>query len=208
MAKYTILLILIAFIFNNLGCDSDNNLTGSNKIQVVGTGPVDSMTVSLPTFHSIINTATFDINVTKGIPQSVVLRAQQNILNVMTYTVVNGVLTLGFQDNVNVTTSEEVSANITVAEINRTAIIGAGNFVLSGAQQNKLDIDITGAGNVEAYNLAVDTCNIVITGVGNSKVRVNNLLNVTITGVGNVYYKGNPTIISTITGTGRVINDN
>ena len=166
------------------------------------------MTVSLPTFHSITNTATFDINVTKGSPQRVVLRAQQNILNVMTYTVVNGELILGFQDNVNVTTSEEVSADITVAEINNATIVGAGKFTLNGAQQNRLGFYITGVGNVESYNLAVDTCNIVITGVGNCRVRVNSLLNVTITGVGNVYYKGNPTIISTITGTGSIINDN
>ena len=208
MGKYTVLLILIALMFNYFGCNSEEIVTTSNKIQVVGSGPVDSMTVSLPTFHSITNIATFDINVTKGSPQRVVLRAQQNILNVMTYTVVNGELILGFQDNVNVTTSEEVSADITVAEINNATIVGAGNYTLNGAQQNRLGFYITGVGNVESYNLAVDTCNIVITGVGNCRVRVNSLLNVTITGVGNVYYKGNPTIISTITGTGSIINDN
>lgn len=208
MGKYIALIILIALMFNFLGCNSNDDVTSSNVIQVVGTGPVVSQTVNLPTFHSITNKAIFEVNVTKGSPQTVVLRAQQNILDVTTYEVVNGVLTLGFQENVNVTTSEEVAANITVAEINRTAIVGAGKFELSGAQQNKLYIDITGAGNVKAYNLAVDTCHIVITGVGNCEVRVNNLLDVIITGVGTVFYKGYPTIISIITGIGSIVDDN
>jgi hypothetical protein len=208
MQRSIVLIIFITLMLNFAGCDSDDNVTDNDDNNIVGTGDVVSKTVNLPPFHSIINTAIFEVSITKGSPQKVVLKAQQNILDVMTYEVNDQKLTLGFEENISVTTSKEVEAEITVAEINNISSFGAGNFELSGTKQNELNISITGAGNVEAYNLEVDSCYITITGVGNSKVRVNNLLDVTISGVGNVYYKGNPIIISNTTGTGRIIDDN
>lgn len=208
MQRFIVLMILITLMLNFVGCDSDDNVTDNNVNNIVGTGDVVSKTVNLPPFHSITNVAIYDVNVTKGSPQKVVLKAQQNIIDVMSYEVANENLTLGFEENISVTTSKEVEADIIIAEINNISSVGAGKFELSGTKQYELNINITGAGNVEAYKLEVDTCYVTITGTGNCEVNVNNLLNVTISGVGNVYYKGNPTIISNITGTGTIINDN
>lgn len=192
-------------------CDNDNNITNNNNnntVTVIGTGNVVSDTVSLAAFHSVRNLASFDIEITKGSPQQVILKAQQNILDVVTYQVNNGELNLGIQNNVSIQTSKGLKAEITIPEISRVGIIGAGDFNLSGGHEDVLYIDITGAGNVMAYNLDVDTCYITTTGVGNCFVKVNNLLNVTITGVGSVYFRGNPSINSTITGVGSLIDDN
>ena len=208
MQRFVVLIIFITLLLNFVGCDSDDTITDNNANKIVGTGDVVSQTVTLPPFHSITNAAIYDVTITKGSPQKVVLKAQQNILDVMTYEVANEILTLGFEENFSVTTSKEVEADITMAEINNISSVGAGKFELSGTKQNELNINITGAGNVEAYNLEVDTCYVTITGVGNCEVKVNHLLDVTIIGVGNVYYKGNPTIISNITGTGSIIDEN
>ncbi len=189
-------------------CDSDKKIIGNDKTTVIGSGPIVSKTVDLPAFQSIVNIAMTRISVTKGSPQKVVLKAQQNILDVLRYEVEAGKLTLDFGENINVKTSEEIEADITVAAISDINSIGVGNFTLTGARQNRIIFNLTGTGNVDAYALPVDTCAITITGTGNCRVRVNELLVVTLTGTGNVYYKGNPSIISSVTGTGRIINDN
>jgi hypothetical protein len=202
-------IIIIIFLIGFIACDNDNNITNnnnSNTVTVIGTGNVVSDTVTLAAFHSVRNLASFDIDITKGNPQQVILKAQQNILDVVTYQVNNNELNLGIQNNVSIQTSLGLKAEIIIPEITRVGIIGAGDFNLSGGQEDVLYIDITGAGNVMAYNLDVDTCYITTTGVGNCYVKVNNLLNITITGVGNVYYKGSPSIHSTITGVGSVID--
>jgi hypothetical protein len=67
---------------------------------------------------------------------------------------------------------------------------------------------MTGVGNIEAYEMKVNTCNVTLTGVGDCKLYVLDQLNVTITGVGYVYYKGDPVINSKITGLGKLIDDN
>jgi hypothetical protein len=202
-------IIIIIFLIGFIACDNDNNITNnnnSNTVTVIGTGNVVSDTVTLAAFHSVRNLVSFDIDITKGSPQQVILKAQQNILDVVTYQVNNNELNLGIQNNVSIQTSLGLKAEIIIPEITRVGIIGAGDFNLSGGQEDVLYIDITGAGNVMAYNLDVDTCYITTTGVGNCYVKVNNLLNITITGVGNVYYKGSPSIHSTITGVGSVID--
>ena len=208
MVRIKILIILSIFMLNFIGCDSDDNITGNNVTNIVGTGDVVSKTLDLPPFNSVTNLGVFAVNITKGSPQNVVLRAQQNILDVVTYEVENEELQLSFQENVSVTTSEEITADITIEAINRVTCIGVGNFNISGSKQSNLYIDITGAGNVDSYNLEVDTCYVTISGVGNCRVRANNLLNVTITGVGNLYYKGNPIIYQSITSLGRIFDVN
>jgi len=201
-------IILILFLIFT-ACDSkDKGVTSNNTVTVVGTGNVVSDTISVAAFHTVKNLASFDVEITKGSPQQVILKAQQNILDVVTYQVTNGELILGKQSNVNIQTSLGLKAEITIPEITRVGIIGAGDFDLGGGHEDVLYIDIVGVGNVMAYNLDVDTCYIALTGVGDCRVMVNNLLDVTISGVGDVYYKGNPTIHSNITGVGSIIDDN
>ncbi|MEJ2636087.1 MAG: DUF2807 domain-containing protein [Calditrichia bacterium] len=189
-------------------CDSDNKIISNDKTMVIGSGPIVLKTVDPPAFQSIVNIAMTRVSVTKGSPQKVVLKAQQNVLDVLRCEVEAGKLTLDFGENINVKTSEEIEADITVAAISDINSIGVGNFTMTGAKQSRIIFNLTGTGNVDAYALPVDTCTITITGTGNCRIRVNELLVVTLTGTGNVYYKGNPSIISSVTGTGRIINDN
>jgi hypothetical protein len=203
-----IFIIISTMMLIFLACDSDENVTDNNKTTVVGTGEVVSKIVDLAAFHSITNVAIANITVTKGTPQQVILKAQQNILDVMTYQVENGVLTLGFQENISIFSDKTIDAEITITDINRVTSIGAGNFELSGAKQGALNVDIIGAASVRAYNLEVDTCQVSIAGAGSVFVRVNNLLEVVISGTGSVFFRGNPTINSTITGTGSIVDDN
>ncbi len=203
--KKSILLILsfyIIVLFN--GCEKEDN--GTNNI--TGVGDVVTETLDLSSFQSIKNTGVANIYVTVGDTQSVVLKAQQNIIDVITYEVNNSTLEIGIQNNTSINESKGIVFEITIPEIDKIELIGVGDFELSGDSQDELYIILTGVGTVRAYDLEVNVCHITSTGVGNCQVRVNNTLNVTITGVGSVYYKGNPTINSTITGLGKLVDAN
>jgi len=203
MKKYYGLLISAFLILCLMGCEEDNT-----NIVVTGTGDIVSKTVDISSFNSIKLVGTANVYISTGDTQKVVLKAQQEILDVMTYEVSNEELTLSFEKDVSIHTSKEIKVEITIPEIDKITLVGTGNFELSGEKQDELIIDLIGTGNVKAYNLEVDTCNITISGVGNCEVRVNNSLNVTLSGVGFVYYKGNPTVQSNISGVGNVIDDN
>jgi len=189
-------------LFN--GCEKDNDDTNN----ITGIGDIVTDTLDLSSFHSIKNTGVANIYVTIGDTQSVVLKAQQNIIDVLTYDVNSSELEIGVKENTSIRESKGIVFEITIPEIEKIELVGVGDFELSGDSQDELYIFLIGVGTVRAYNLEVDVCHITSTGVGNCQVRVNNTLNVTITGVGSVYYKGDPTINSTITGLGKLVDAN
>ena len=200
MYKFLMVLILAGLVFS--GCEIRNDRT------VVGKGDVVSMDVVTDDFTGVNVIGTCDVNIEIGESQSVTYYAQQNILDVMTYHVVNGILQISFDPDVSINTDKEIRAEITIPEVSYISVTGAGNFDLDGSKQSRLDIHIIGAGNVDAYGMNVDACNINIEGSGNCKVWVNNTLDVDISGFGVVYFKGDPQVSSNIYGTGSINNDN
>ena len=188
------------------GCE-DNDPDDKN-LNVVGSGPVVKKTLTLDDFNKIENTGVANIYVTLGNPQSVVLKAQQNIIDVMTIGVVNDELKIGLQKGVSIEKAEEIRFDITIPEITSIILTGVGDYILTGDYQEELTINLTGVGNVRAFDLEVGTCTIIITGVADCEVNVKNELIVNLTGVGNVYYKGDPNIDSSISGVGSLIDAN
>ena len=203
MRLYTIL--LISFLGLLISCEKINDIKSRT---IVGQGPVVTETLDLASFSKISNSGVANFYITIGTPQSVTLKAQQNIIDVMTYEVNGQTLDIGLEKNVSIENYEEIRFEITIPSINEIELTGVGDFYLSGDDQDELTINFTGVGNVESFDMKVGSCYITLTGVGNCEVYVTDVLDVTITGVGNVYYKGTPAITSSITGLGQLINSN
>jgi hypothetical protein len=200
----------IVFLLISAGCEDDNgnggNGNGTHKI--VGEGPIVTKNLDLSSFNKIENTGVANFNITIGSPQSVVLKAQQNIIDVMTWEVVGQTLKVGLEEDVSIENTEEIRFDITIPSITHITLIGVGNFVLSGDDQDELTIILTGVGNIKAFDMKTGTCTITSTGVGNCEVYVLDKLTVTISGIVNVYYKGDPDITSSIIGLGQLIDAN
>jgi hypothetical protein len=199
MKAQTFILIPVLSLLLTTSCFWQFNET------VVGKGDVESMDVSVAEFSGVTVTGTCNVDIVIGEEQKVELRAQPEILDVMTYEVKSGILHIGFRRDVNVNTDREIAADIVIPSLNHISVTGAGNFTVSGESQPSLDIHITGTGDVDALNMSVDDCWIVINGAGNCEVTVNDNLDVDISGVGNVYYRGNPSLSSDISGVGNVV---
>lgn len=204
--KSLYLLLTFVVIISFTMCDLDDGPNPNNKI--TGSGPVITKTLSFPPFNKIENIGVANFYISLGDPQSVILKAQQNIIDIMTYEVINSTLFVGIKENTSIENADEIRFDITVNEINDIKLIGVGNFELSGDFQDELSISLIGVGNVEAYDLEVANCTIVSTGVGDCKVNVRDILDLTITGVGTIFYKGNPVITQSVSGLGKLINDN
>jgi len=176
--------------------------------KITGTGPIVAKTLNFASFNKIESSGVANFYITLGDPQTVTLKAQQNIIDIMTYEVINTTLFVGIKKNISIEKAEEIRFDISISEINNIKLVGVGNFDLSGDLQDDLSISLIGVGSIDAYDLEVGNCTIVSTGVGDCKVRVRDELDVIISGVGSVYYKGNPLITQNVTGVGSLVNDN
>ena len=192
------------FFFTGLlltSCDGIGNKT------IVGSGPVESMEVEVPAFDGVNVTGTCNVEIQIGEPQTVEFYAQSEILDVMDYEVDDGILEIGFKKGYSVNTSEEIRAEITIPELRFTGVTGACNYELEGAQQEELNIYISGVGNIYAFDMPVNQCLIRVSGTSTCQVHVIDHLDVVISGVGNIFYRGSPDITTDISGVGNVSPD-
>lgn len=201
--SYYSILVAVFFLITS-GCE-DN---GETDKKITGTGPIVTKNLNFATFDKIENTGVANFYIIVGNSQSVELKAQQNIIDVMTYEVASQTLKVGLEKNITLENHEEIRFDIMIPSITGIELAGIGDFVLSGTDQDELTINFTGVGNIEAFDLKVDTCYITSSGIGDCEVYVVKLLDVEITGIGKVYYKGSPTITSDITGLGQLIDAN
>jgi hypothetical protein len=186
------------------GCEKDKDPPTTVK----GTGDLLEKTVDLPAFSRFRLSGFATVRIHTGAEQSVVLKAQQEILDVMTTEVRDGELLVGFSKNVSVDTDRDILVGIVIPLVRQIALDGTGLFELSGETQSELTIVVNGTGTISSYEMPAERCRIFISGTANCYVSVVTSLEVTISGIGNVFYRGDPVISSSIRGIGNVIDDN
>lgn len=183
-------------------CDDKTNV-------IVGEGELVEQEISLDSFSKIGLIGQSNIFITRGDTQVIKIRAQQNILDVMTHKVSKGEFIVGFESKYKIKTDKDVFVDIiTPSIISDISISGAGNIHMYKDCQKSFNIDIFGAGKVDSFDLITDNCNVIINGTGNCNVFVNKNLNIKINGAGKISYKGSPKIIQKITGSGKISNAN
>ncbi len=200
---FSMVFMATSCVFIDLDDDDDND------ISIKGQGELVEREIAISDFSEISNIGVMDINVSFGDETSVTLKAQENLMDYITCETNGGELKLGVENNVSISTSKGMYADIVMQNsLENINIIGTGNITLAGEKQDNLYINIIGTGNVNAFGLEVDNCEIRSTGTGNCEVFVSESLTVYITGVGKVYFKGDPKIRQTIIGLGGVIDSN
>lgn len=88
-----------------------------------------------------------------------------------------------------------------------TKLQGLGTFKLTGFTESHT-IDLSGAGDIRAFDLTTNDCQIKIEGLGECEVTVLNSLTVEMSGGGKVCYKGTPSLNFNNQGNGQINNCN
>jgi hypothetical protein len=109
----------------------------------------------------------------------------------------------GSERLVRVSGSGTVSVNRTDGDLLRVVVSGSGAVVAAGSAA-KLDVTISGSGNVDAKELQATQVMATVSGSGDAKVAATETLTATVTGSGNVRYRGTPKVVDHVTGSGRV----
>jgi hypothetical protein len=84
-----------------------------------------------------------------------------------------------------------------------STLAGAGSLDVRGTAST-FAVTISGAGKINARELAVRDAQVTVSGAGDAALRVSDALRVRISGAGNVEYVGNPRVEREISGVGQV----
>ncbi len=195
---------------------------GPPKDQVVGSGNSVTETRQLAEFDEIEFRVAGDFKVTIAEkPTPLAIDADDNILPLITTEVVDGRLIVDSKRPFK--TKHSPDFKVSVTDLNRLIVQGAGDMTVRGLDNYKFRLDINGAadvrlsgksdelkivvngsGDVHAYELSARQTDISIAGSGDVRVSTSETLEVSIAGSGDVKYKGKPTVRKSIVGSGDV----
>jgi len=198
-----------------------------DRLKLEGSGNLVTESRDANSFNSVnVSSALDGVTINYGTEESITVTADDNIMSQVITEVSGNSLKVDLKDGnyrdftvevVIVTSSfEQLSLNGTTdVEINGFEDLdffeidtrGTGNITMNGSA-DKLVIDQSGTGNIEAFDFPVENCEVMMSGTGNSELKVAEMLEGNLTGTGDLLYKGSTSLDIKDTGVGQVINAN
>jgi hypothetical protein len=208
--------VLLASMF--VGCD----FVARQSDQVVGSGNKKTESREVPEFNEIVVNGAYKVEVTCGQPRSVQLEADDNILPLIKTVVEGGRLLITQERGMSIKSAPVV--RIGVPDLKQVSIPGASDFRLSGVRNEALkvsvegaarvhasgetgtlDLNLNGAGLIDARELHARRATVVSNGAGLTSVYATESLDATVNGIGGIDYYGDPKAVAPqINGLGRI----
>jgi len=149
------------------------------------------------------------IHVQPGAAVSVTLSGYKNLLDELTTTVEGNTLHIKGKHSINFSTDKDVEATITVGSLDELAIHGTADATIDGEiNSNDLNLEITGAGDVDVDKVNVKQLTARISGAGNVNINSGTATNATykVSGAGDVstFNVQAENVTASVSGTGDI----
>jgi hypothetical protein len=200
---------LIPVIALAAGCGGGDRIVETRQV-----APFDRLEVS----------ESVDVKVGDGDGRHVRVYAGENVIDRVVTESSGGLLRIDVRDRGIVIGSDplgDAQVEVTADALEGVVIEGSGDVLLEGLDAQAFEIEVEGAGDLEASgsvddltatiqgagdadlsNLSVRTATIMVEGAADAALNVSDELNVTVEGAGDVTYRGDPVVESEIEGAG------
>lgn len=193
-----------------------------SSTRVEGNGQAASEVRDLRGFDEIDCTGSMELTVVQSAEFQVTIRGDSNLLEYVEASVRGNRLDLAPREGYSPDPMPSVEIHMPICKLlDRT---GSGDTEMKGLNAKKLELDLTGSGDLSAEGavedvaldltgsgdvnldqLVADRMEVDLTGSGTARVRVKDKLSGGITGSGEIFLIGNPSVAVDTTGSGRVV---
>ena len=180
-----------------------------DKDTIEGSGKMETRTLDLAEFSAIDVGGAFDLEITLGDEQKVVMTIDDNLWDNLEAEVHGNRLELGWDKSCS--PDGDCKVEIVVRELGKVDVHGAADveitgyrgtsfeFNVSGAAElemdgevDELEISVSGAGEIDTRDLMAKSVEISVSGAGEAKVYASESFEGRVSGVGNIDYYGDP----------------
>lgn len=188
-----------------------------------GSGVPATQTREVAPFHSVDLAGGNNVVIQVGEKQSVVVKADDNLLGRVTTKVESGKLVIANTPG-SLTTKSPMSVAVTVPTLSELTLAGGGNIIVSGLKAESLTVTLSGSGNVTGSGharsldvtlsgsgnawltqLPAADVHAVLSGSGTIHVTAAKRLDAAVPGSGTITYSGHPQdVTKSVTGTGAI----
>ena len=196
--------------------------SGGTSSTIQGSGVEATQARSLPPFSSIDLAGSNRVTVRVGGEQSVVVQADDNLIEHVTTEVRGGELVVS--ETGSYATASPMVVDVTVPELDSVTLSGSGivavddvnaeSFVVrapgSGILRvsgtaTALDASLVGSSDIQLQDLVAQDAKASVSGSGRMQVHATETLDASISGSGAIFYSGSPEVAQSISGSGVII---
>jgi Putative auto-transporter adhesin, head GIN domain len=201
--------------------DGGSSSNATNDIR--GSGVAATVTRHVPAFDAVDLAGTNNVTVHVGGRRTVVVRADANLIRLVTTEVRAGTLVVA--DRGSFTTKAPMSIEVTVPTLAAASLSGSGGVAVDGVEAarftaslsgsgaltvtgtaRRLEAILAGSGDLRLQGLASRDARATISGSGRLQVRATGTLHASVPGSGAIFYSGNPEgVIKSVTGSGTIL---
>jgi hypothetical protein len=199
-------------------------LEGSSSTSATdGSGVPATQARDVAPFTSLELAGSNNVVISVGEKQSVVVRADDNLLDRVTTEVQSAKLVVANTPG-SFTTKSPMIVEVTVPTLTALTLTGNGNIVVSGIETDsfrvslpgngtltgsgtaaRLEVTVGGSGTVQFTRLVADDVRALVSGSGGIFVTATESLDASVTGSGAIVYTGNPSSVTkSVTGSGAI----
>jgi hypothetical protein len=215
------IVIACALVATGLALVIDDLGSSGSGSGVRGSGIAVAQTRTVAPFSSVDLAGSNMVTVAVGVPQSVVVHADSNLVTHVTTQVVGGTLVIGTTGSFSTRAPMNVqigvpsltelnlsgSGQITVTGISapRLAVTLSGSGLLSASgTATRLFVTLSGSGDAQLGQLTADEVHATVTGSGLIQIMAVLRLDAAVPGSGAIIYSGYPQVTTNVTGSGTV----
>lgn len=210
---------LTVAILYQLDVFDDSSSTATTQ----GSGVPVMQTREVAAFTSVELAGSNNVVVHVGAPQSVVVRADDNLVDRVTTEVQSGTLVIASTPG-SFSTTIPMSVEVTVPTLDALTLAGSGNIVVEDIDAESLQVSLPGSGTltgngtatrvgvtvsgsgvVQFTRLAAEDVEAAVSGSGSIFVTATRSLDASVSGSGAIVYAGNPQDVTrSVTGSGAI----
>jgi hypothetical protein len=188
-----------------------------------GSGVAAAETRNVATFNSVELAGSNNVVIRVGEKQSVVVRADDNLLDRVTTEVRSGKLVIANLPG-SFTTKSPMSVAVNVPTLDALTLTGSGNIVVDGIEAEnlevtlpgsgtltgsgtatQLEVTVSGSGTVQFTRLVANDVRAIVSGSGSILITATKSLDASVSGSGAILYAGDPQdVTKSVTGTGAI----
>ena len=209
--------VAMLYHFEMLGGSSDS----TSATQGSGVSAIQARDVAA--FHGIDLAGSNNVVIRVGAKQSVVVKADDNLLDRVTTDVQSGELVIGNTPG-SFTTNSPMSVEVGVPSLDAVTLSGSGNIVVTGVDATsfdvslpgsgtltgdgtatRLDVTVSGSGMVQLTRLVATEARADVSGSGSIFLTATKSLDASVSGSGAIIYTGSPQDVTrNVTGSGAI----
>ena len=167
MRKIWIVPVLL-LVFMSMACTISGVNVDFGRIE--GSGAVIQEERSVGEFTGVVLSGIGNLYIEQGDTTAITIEAEDNIVPKISTTLRGDKLVISVERGMNIIPTQAVNYYVTMPEVNNVQVLGAGNVEANEITTDSMSIDLTGLGTVKMKDLDTDLLDITISGAGDINI--------------------------------------